>query len=218
MTRAGQGRAGSFMVETAKRCRWAAAGVLFLPLALSACATTGERSDQTVTVITAPPGAVCTLQRGGATVAVAQRTPAGVSLVKSRQNIVVVCRKNGYFNAVAVLPSRSRARPPDRISIGAIVRFDLDIPAGTTHDYADSVTIVLAPEAFPTAKERDMFFDLQRGRIESETEAAAARLKEICDRKTQDCESIARAIVAARDGELRALERQRAATRIGDTR
>ena len=205
------------MVEMTKRCRRAAAGALFLPLALSACAATGERSGhQTVTVITAPPGAACTLKRGGATVAVARPTPARVSLDKSRQHVVVICRKSGYFNAVAVLPSRSRARPPGKLSIGAIVNIEIDILSGTTHDYADSVTVVLAPEAFSTAKERDAFFDLQRARIESETEAAAARLKEICDRKTQDCESIARTIVEARDGELRALERQREATRIGD--
>ena len=210
-------RAGRVMVEMTKRCRRAAAGALFLPLALSACAATGERSGhQTVTVITAPPGAACTLKRGGATVAVARPTPARVSLDKSRQHVVVICRKSGYFNAVAVLPSRSRARPPGKLSIGAIVNIEIDILSGTTHDYADSVTVVLAPEAFSTAKERDAFFDLQRARIESETEAAAARLKEICDRKTQDCESIARTVVAARDGELRALERQREATRIGD--
>ncbi len=205
------------MVEMTKRCRRAAAGALFLPLALSACAATGERSGhQTVTAITAPPGAACTLKRGGATVAVARPTPARVSLDKSRQHVVVICRKSGYFNAVAVLPSRSRARPPGKLSIGAIVNIEIDILSGTTHDYADSVTVVLAPEAFSTAKERDAFFDLQRARIESETEAAAARLKEICDRKMQDCESIARTVVEARDGELRALERQREATRIGD--
>ena len=204
------------MIEMTKRYRWAAAGALFVPLALSACATTVERSNQTVTVITAPPGAVCTLKRGGATVAVAHKTPARVSIDKSKQNIVVLCRKRGYFNGVSLLSSRSRALPPGKLSIGAIVKIDIDILSGTTHDYGDSVTLVLAPAAFSTAKERDAFFARQRRRVESETEAAAANLKEICDRKTQDCESIARAIVAARDGELRALERQRAATRIGD--
>ena len=79
--------------------RWAViTGVLLLSRTLGACATIIEGSDQTVTVITEPPGAVCTFTRGNATVGVANPTPASVHLEKSKDNISILCQKDGYFD------------------------------------------------------------------------------------------------------------------------
>ena len=196
--------------------RWAViTGVLLLSLTLGACATIIEGSDQTVTVITEPPGAVCTFTRGNATVGVANPTPASVHLEKSKDNISILCQKDGYFDGAAAFASELEAMTLGNIIFGGIIGVGVDAVSGAMHEYPESITIILAPTAFSSATNRDAFFDRQRARIEREAEAVAAELNRSCDQKTQNCEALARAIDDARDAELRELERQREATRIG---
>ena len=195
--------------------QWAVTGVLLLSLVLGACATIVEGSDQTVTVITEPPNAVCTLSRGGTTTAVVNPTPGTVSVEKSKENISVMCEKDGYFNGAATLSPDFKAMTFGNIIIGGVVGLAVDAASGAMHEYPESVTIILAPKSFSTENDRDEFFDRQRERIEREAEVASAKLKTTCDQEIQECEALAKAINDARDAELRELERQRDATRIG---
>lgn len=195
--------------------RWAVVGVLLSSLVVGACATIIEGDDQTVTVITNPPGAVCTLTREGTVVGVANPTPATVSLEKSKDNISMLCRKDGYFDNVAPISSEFAAITLGNIILGGIVGAGIDAVSGAMHQYPGSVTIILAPKSFSTSTDRDAFFDRQRARIEREAEETAEQLQQTCDEKAQDCDALARALNAARDTELRELERQREAARIG---
>ncbi len=194
--------------------RWTVTVVLLSSLVLGACATLVEGSEQTVTVITEPPGAVCTLTRGGQTLAVANPTPNSVFIEKSKDNINIICEKEGNFDGSASLSSDFQNMTFGNILLGGVIGLAVDAGSGAMHEYPDSVTIVLPPKSFSSTTNRDEFFDRQRSRIEREAESALARLNETCDEKTQDCEGLARAIEDARDAELRELERQRDATRI----
>ena len=195
--------------------RWAVTGVLLLSFVLGACATIVEGSDQTVTVITEPTGAICTLNRDGEAISVVNPTPGTVSIDKSKDNISVICEKDGYFNGAASLSSDFKAMTFGNIIFGGVVGLAIDAGSGAMHEYPESVTIVLAPKSFSAESGRDAFFDRQRTRIEREAAEAAEQLRQSCDEQRQDCESLARTIDEARDAELRELEGQREAARIG---
>ena len=195
--------------------RWAVTGILLLSLVLGACATIVEGTDQTVTVLTEPPNAVCTLSQDEATVAVVNPTPGTVSVEKSKDNIGIICEKDGYFNGAAALSSDFQAMTFGNILIGGFIGLAIDASSGAMNEYPASVTIVLAPEAFSTANDRDAFFDRQRTRIEREAAGMVATLQQSCEGNRQECEALVRAIEEARDAELRELERQRKAARIG---
>ena len=168
-----------------------------------------------MTVLTEPPNAVCTLSQDEATVAVVNPTPGTVSVEKSKDNIGIICEKDGYFNGAAALSSDFQAMTFGNILIGGFIGLAIDASSGAMNEYPASVTIVLAPEAFSTANDRDAFFDRQRTRIEREAAGMVATLQQSCEGNRQECESLVRAIEEARDAELRELERQRKAARIG---
>ncbi len=193
--------------------RWVATGTLVLSLVLGACSTIVEGGDQTVTVMTEPPDAVCTLTRGSTTVGVVNPTPGSVTLEKGKDDISIICEKNGYFNGASALPSDFEAMTFGNVILGGIIGVAVDAASGAMHEYPASVTIVLAPKSFPSASDRDAFFDRQRERIEREAEAAVAELRQTCDQQGKDCEALVNAVNVARDTELRELDRQRTATR-----
>ncbi len=195
--------------------RWAVTGVLLLSLVVGACATIVEGSDQTVTVITEPPGATCTLNREDTYAGVVNPTPGTVSVEKSKDNIGVICKKEGYFDGAASLSSDFQAMTFGNIVFGGFIGLAVDASSGAMHEYPESVTVVLSPKSFSNTSDRDAFFDRQRQRIGREAGEAAEKLRQSCDQKTQDCEGLERAINEARDAELRELERQREAARVG---
>ena len=101
------------------------------------------------------------------------------------------------------------------IILGGIIGVGVDAASGALHEYPETITLVLSPKSFSSANDRDAFFDRQRERIGREAGEALEKLRQSCDQKTQDCEGLERAISEAREAELRELERQREAARIG---
>lgn len=101
------------------------------------------------------------------------------------------------------------------IIFGGIIGVAINAGSGAMHEYPESVTVVLSPKSFSSANDRDAFFDRQRERIGREAGEAVEKLRQSCDQKTQNCGGLERAINEARDAELRELERQREAARIG---
>lgn len=195
--------------------RWAVTGVLLLTMVVGACATIVEGSDQTVTVITEPPGATCTLNREDTYAGVVNPTPGTVSVERSMDNIGVICTKEGYFDGAASLSSDFQAMTFGNIIFGGFIGLAVDASSGAMHEYPESVTVVLSPKSFSSANDRDAFFDRQRERIGRGAGEAIEKLRQSCDQKTQDCEGLEKAINEARDAELRELERQREAARTG---
>ena len=187
-------------------------------LSLAACSTIIEGTDQTVTVITEPPGAVCTLTRAGAPAAVVNPTPGSVSLDKSAENVAIVCEKDGYLDAAGVLASTFEGMTVGNVLFGGLIGVGVDAASGAMHEYPGNVALVLAPEAFPSESDRGAFFDHWSSRIERDAETALAEARETCASGggNQNCERLEKAVRDARDAELRELERQRSLTRIDD--
>ena len=189
--------------------------IAVLPLlALGACATIVEGDDQTVTVVTDPVGAVCTLTREGGAVGVVNPTPGSIMLEKSKDDVSVICKKDGHFDETAVLSSSFQDMTIGNVIFGGIVGVVVDSASGAMHEYPASVTILLTPHGFPSAEARDKFFDERKARIEADAKTAVAKLRKNCVPDQQDCDALAAAVDKKRDEELRALEKQREAAKV----
>jgi hypothetical protein len=60
------------------------------------------------------------------------------------------------------------------------VRVAIDAGSGAMHKYPAAVTVVLVPNKFATAAERDAFFERQKARVRSEADAEIAKINGQC--------------------------------------
>ena len=175
---------------------------------LAGCATITTGTDQTVAVITVPPGAVCELTREGTTVAVVNPTPGTVTLEKDKDTVTVSCNKDGHFDGMETLAASFRGMTFGNIILGGFIGLGVDAASGAMHHYPPNVMVILPPERFVSAAARDAFFDRQANRIEAEAKAAIVAVKKACD-ADDACKAPIKAVEAARDAKLQALEAQR---------
>ena len=77
---------------------------------LAGCVTPPKGLE--ILVTTAPPGASCTLSRGGAPIAVAEPTPAIAVVPIDGPPVTVQCRRPGFADAEAVVPPGVRPSYP----------------------------------------------------------------------------------------------------------
>ena len=68
---------------------------------VSGCATVVKGTDQSVTVITDPNGAICELERDGTTIAVINPTPGSAQVDRDKDTILVTCEQEDYETSVA---------------------------------------------------------------------------------------------------------------------
>ena len=115
-------------------------------LALAACATIVEGTDQTLSIQSVPSGAACELERSGSQIGVVDPTPGTVRVEKSKEDITVRCFKEGYEPGVAVLSSSFEGMTAGNVIFGGIVGLAVDAGSGAMHDYPTAVTVRLEPE------------------------------------------------------------------------
>ena len=118
--------------------------------ALAACATLTQGSDQSVTIITDPPGATCELERGGTILAVVSPTPAPVRLNKGAENIHITCRKEGYQDTTDDLFPEFDQATWGNILLGGIVGLAVD--AGSIVANARCASIYRASTVLKSAR------------------------------------------------------------------
>ena len=188
---------------------------IFLPLlTLGACATIVKGNDQTVTVITDPTGATCTLTRKGVTVGVANPTPASIVLEKSKDNVSVICKKGGHFDGAATLASSFHGMTFGNILLGGLIGLAVDAASGAMHQFPSSITIFLTPKQFESDAARDQFFKRRKARVESDAAAAIEKVRKECKPDERDCDGLVKAINDAKDAQLRELAAQSEAVSI----
>ena len=190
------------------------AAATVLGLMSGACSTIVEGTDQSVTVITDPAGASCTLEREGVAVAVINPTPGTVQVEKSKQNIAVLCTREEHQDSAGVLSSTFESMTFGNVLFGGIIGVAIDASSGAMNQYPDSITIVMVPESFSSAAARDAFFDDRVAEVEREYEQAVASAKASTkckkDPEHADCVGLLQELDDARIAELATLERQRA--------
>ena len=194
------------------------AGATMLGLLSGACSTIVEGTDQPVTIITQPAGAICTLERGGTSVAVVNPTPGTVQIDKSQDNIAILCSREEHQDSHAVLSSTFQSTTFGNILLGGFIGVAIDASSGAMNKYPDSITIVLVPESFESEVARDAFFDSRIVAVEREHDMAVASAKASTrckkDPEHPDCVGLLAELDAARDAEIATFERQRAAALV----
>jgi hypothetical protein len=112
---------------------------------LSGCATLVNGSNQSVTVVTDPPGASCILSRQGETIGAIAATPGSVQISKSKNDVSVACEKAGFVTATV-------AKSPDfggatfaNILAGGVVGIVVDAASGANYTYPSEIHVPLAP-------------------------------------------------------------------------
>lgn len=177
-------------------------------LAAGGCATIVEGGDDTVTVDTRPPGAVCAIERDGATIAFINPTPGTISVEKSKDDLHVSCELEGYQPSVGVISSTFQPMTFGNIIFGGVIGVAVDAASGAFNDYPPLVSITMVPEAFASIEERDTFFDEMRDTFLMEADAVERRIRDGCD-DPDGCERAIEQARSERQGKLDAIEAQR---------
>jgi hypothetical protein len=140
------------------------------PLWLANCATIVEGTDQAIQVATVPSGASCALNREGASVGVIDRTPASVTLSKSKNSVEVVCNKPGYREARNHLYPGFQGMTFGNVILGGFVGVAIDAGSGAMHKYPPAINLVLSPKRFQAPKKQDAYFDNRIPSVRNDTE------------------------------------------------
>ncbi len=107
---------------------------------LGGCATIIEGTSQPVTVATpGADGANCTLSSPDGTYYLI--TPGTVTVEKSKHDISVLCKKEGYSDGAATLASNFEGWTLGNIIFGGIIGVGVDAISGALNDYQGSITI-----------------------------------------------------------------------------
>jgi hypothetical protein len=116
-----------------------------LCVALSGCGTIIEGTSQDIAVSTTPDGAHCDMTRKDEHVASIQRTPDKVHIKKTKNDILLVCTKDGYQNSSEYLHSGMAAGTFGNIIAGGVIGWGIDSATGADNEYPESVNVNLVP-------------------------------------------------------------------------
>ncbi len=184
-------------------------------LLLSACSTIIEGTDDTVTVTTNPSGASCTLERDGKIVGAVNPTPGSIVVDKSKDNISVICEKDGFQASAGSLESEFAGATLGNILLGGFIGVAVDVASGASNKYPASVNIVLVPDGFENEKDRDAFFDNRVAVAEKEAALSREEVVTNCQNQPSElCESKQKKLDRGYETELNEIERQRRAARV----
>ncbi len=119
---------------------------LLLCLLPAACAAPLGDGGEVITVQTAPSGAACTLDRGGASLGALGTTPGRFTVaVKNDLDIHITCTKPGYLPASAVdAADQTPYSLPNLLTDGALASF-VQTGDGADYHYRRTVLLPLTP-------------------------------------------------------------------------
>lgn len=113
---------------------------------LAACSTLSQH----LFVQTTPPDARCTLARDGKVLGEIISTPGGMNVDKSKKDIVMVCRKQGYADIRVIVPSHQRPPTLQNVVAAGGVGWIIDSKLGANDEYRDKITVTMKRLATPT--------------------------------------------------------------------
>ena len=168
--------------------------------ALSACATVTTGSSDNVTVETDPVGAACEFRRGGELVGAVNPTPGSVSISKSTSDMVLTCKRAGYFDSSEDVSAEFQGMTLGNLILGGLVGIAVDAASGAMGNYPDSVQVSLVPTKFTSADERDGYFARLRKKIEDRANKKIKEVKDYCDSNNREaCDQEVKTLQEKRD-------------------
>ena len=115
-------------------------------MALPGCASVIDGTSQEITINTNPSDAECTLNRKGISIGMIDPTPGSVTIKKTRDDITVVCNKDGYQEATYFNRSGSEGATWGNIVAGGLIGWGIDAASGADNHYDSPVNITLVAD------------------------------------------------------------------------
>jgi uncharacterized protein YceK len=115
--------------------------IAIVMMLLSGCSTLTQGTSQVITVMTpGVDGAKCNMtSAAGKSWSVV--TPGSITLDKSKDDISVTCKKDGYRDAVAVLTSEFENMSIGNIVFGGVIGVGIDAASGAMNKYPPTLNV-----------------------------------------------------------------------------
>lgn len=117
--------------------------LLAIGLLSSGCASIVKGTDQNIAINTDPNDATCTVKRNGATISVIEETPHILLVPKSRNDLAIACKKQGYEPSLTVVNSEGEVMTAGNLIFGGLIGLGVDAATGAINKYPENVTIVM---------------------------------------------------------------------------
>ncbi len=176
------------------------------------CATITTGGFQTISIKTEPEGADCRFFHDGNLVARVNPTPGPILVGKTSGSISVLCRKYGYVDTAGAIGSGFQPMTLGNILLGGLVGIVIDASTGAMTQYPEAVTFLLIPHEFPSATDRDRFFDDLSKSFLIEYEEVRGRIRKSC--VPEDCDRQLQAADAGRTAKLTEIEEKRRLAKV----
>jgi hypothetical protein len=118
-----------------------------LCIALSGCGTITQGPTQTIAFTSNPPGAECELWQNGKWRIATLTTPATITVRKTKYDIEMTCRKDGYNEGTTTLISGYGLGVFGNAIIGGYVGWGIDSATGSDNKYPSVAGVSLTPMA-----------------------------------------------------------------------
>src|SRR5216683_1605237 len=126
--------------------RFSTSGIIAAIAALcSGCSTIIEGTSQELYVNTNPAGASCGLMREGRQIATINPTPGTALVQKTKNDITVVCDRDGFQQATYLNHSGVAGATLGNIILGGGVGWAIDSATGSDNKYDSPVNITMVP-------------------------------------------------------------------------
>lgn len=188
---------------------------LFFLVWFTGCATVIKGTDESISVLTDPSGAVCDLDRDGTTIGVVNPTPGTLEVDRDKDDILVTCRLDGYEDSTAILSSEFTGFTIGNVILGGLIGVGVDAASGANNEYPDNVSIVMIPKQFSSEQQRDDVYDKLARQAEERAAALTDEIRRRCAPDNErECNKKVKAVEDARDQELASIEAKRQRARI----
>ena len=117
-------------------------------LALTGCASILDGDSQEIKVKTTPSGAMCQFTRKGEVIGSISETPGSLLVKKTKEDILVVCKKEGHEEVNHPLKSGTGGAVFWNIVAGGGIGWAIDSASGADNKYDDLVEITLTPKPY----------------------------------------------------------------------
>jgi hypothetical protein len=125
-----------------------AAAVAAVAIFVSGCASIVEGTTQSISVTTTPVGgANCVLTSSEGTYYVT--TPGNVTVHKTKNDLAVVCKHDGYVDAKTAVPSHFNGATVGNVIAGGVIGIGIDAATGANYNYPESVDVPMVAVAMP---------------------------------------------------------------------
>ncbi len=118
--------------------------VLIFSILLGGCSSIIEGTSQEIVINTTPEGAKCQLKREGIVIASVEETPGGVTIKKTKHDILIECTKKRYEKATYMNKSEAAGATVGNVLAGGLIGWGIDSASGADNKYTSPVNISLS--------------------------------------------------------------------------